>query len=721
MPPLTIQQAYELALSHHREARFAEAESIYRQVLARDPAHADALQMLGVLAAQAGRGTEALHLLRRAVALDPGAPEYHGNLGIVLAGQGKLDEAISAFLKALELRPAYVQAQFNLARALKDKGQLQEAIAGFRQTLLAQPDLPEAHYHLAEALRETGQMNAAIDAYQRAVELRPGTAEVYNNCASALHQAGRSVEAIAALRQALALRQNFPEALNNLGNVLTTAGHADEGIAAYRQAIALRADYPDAYYNLGIALKNQGRAGDAIAAFGRAAELRPNHPDVHNNLGNALKDCGQIDGAIACYRRALELGGDWWVGSNLLYALHFHPDDDPRRIGDEHARWNERFARPLAASIRPHDNNLDPDRRLRIGYISPHFRNHPIGLFLQPLLAHHDHRQFEIFCYADLSRADAMTDRLRPHADVWRDTSNQSDAQLAEMIRKDQIDVLVDLSMHMKGSRIMVFARKPAPVQVTYLAYCSTTGLETIDYRLTDPYLDPPGYEGNYSERSVWLPRSYWCYEPHPQAADVGPLPALAADHVTFGCLNNYAKVSPRAIAAWTRILQSVPHSRLVLHSNEGEHRLNVREQFQRDGIGPDRVRFVDMLPLKQYLDQYNQIDIALDPFPYPGGTTTCDALWMGAPVVSLAGRTAVSRAGLSILSNIGLPELVAREPAQYVLIALDLARDLPRLAELRATMRSRMRQSPLMDAARFTREVEASFRQMWCRKCERR
>jgi len=382
-------------------------------------------------------------------------------------------------------------------------------------------------------------------------------------------------------------------------------------------------------------------------------------------------------------------------------------------------RWNRQYAETLRGVIRPHANDRDPDRRLRIGYVSPDLRVHPVGRFLLPLLAHHDKRQVEVFAYSGLLVADPLTERLRLHVDNWRDIVGFSDDRVAELIRQDRIDILVDLTMHMADNRLLVFARKPAPVQVTYLAYCSSTGLKTIDYRLSDPYMDPPGMdESIYSERTIRLPNTYWCYEPIISNSEVTPLPALERGFVTFGSLNNFCKVSEPALAAWIQLLRNVPNSQLLLHACEGSHRQRLRDRLQREGIDPARLRFASFMPTPQYFDLYHKIDIGLDTFPYGGGTTSCDALWMGVPVVSLAGQTAVGRGGVSILSNIGLTELIATSPQTYVCLASDLAGDLPRLRDLRSSLRQRMEQSPLMDGARFATNVEAAYREMWRSWC---
>jgi len=604
----------------------------------------------------------------------------------------------------------------------------------------------QSAFDLAMQKHQAGNLAEAESLYRQIVAHQPGRADAYCNLAGVLRDRRDLDGAAAALQKALALRPNFPEAHNNLGNLLHEQGRTREAAAAYRQAAALRPDYAEAHYNLGNMLLELGELDESIAEYQRAITFRPGHALAHNNLANALKDAGRLDEAIASYRQAEALQPAAWIGSNLLYALHFHSDYDPRRIYQEHARWNEKFARPLRETVAQPPSAVFDRRskscgssasdeitagggcatrttKLRVGYVSPDFRYHPIGLFMRPLLAHHDCGQFEIYCYSDVRRPDALTRELAANAGTWRATIGMSDEQLDQIIRDDQIDILVDLTMHMESNRLLVFARKPAPVQATYLAYCGTTGLQAIDYRFTDPYLDPVASTGSgqndeliYSEQSIYWPRTYWCYQPLPQTPDVGPLPALSAGHVTFGCLNNFAKVSAAALRTWCRVLGDTPRSVLVLHAREGSHRDRVRAILASHGIDPRRLRFVGMLPWREYLEQYQQIDIALDPFPYPGGTTTCDALWMGVPVVSLAGQTAVGRAGVSLLSNVRLPELVAATLEQYVRIAVELAGDLPRLAALRLTLRQKMLSSPLMDAPGFARDMEVAYREMWRR-----
>jgi predicted O-linked N-acetylglucosamine transferase (SPINDLY family) len=580
---MNLQQQFESGVAHHQAGRLAEAEQMYRQVLAQQPDHMGALHLLGVLAEQIGRLPEAVDLIGRAIQLVPDSAELH----------------------------------YNLANALKNMGRFDEAIASYRQAIRLKPDLAEAYNNLGNVLRETERLDEAVATFHEAIRLKPDLAEAHNN----------------------------------LGSALKIIGHLDEAIASFREATRLKADYTDAH-------------------------------------------------------------------SNLVYALPLHPGYDAKMIQDELRRWNQQHADPLRKFVRPHSNNRDPDRRLRIGYVSPDFRDHVVGHNALPLLREHDHGLMEIFCYANMRGPDALTKQIRSHADTWRNISRLSDSRAADLIRQDGIDILVDLTLHTANNRLLIFAYKPAPVQVTYLGYCGSTGLETMDYRLSDPHLDPSDSDLSvYSERTIHLPETYWCYSPACPTPEPSPPPALTTGTITFGCLNSFAKVSP-ALDLWMEILRIVPRSRLIIHSSPGTHLEAVRERFAARGISPQRLELLGRQSRPEYVRTYERIDIALDPFPWGGGITTCDALWMGVPVVSLNGRTAVGRGGASILANIGIPELIARTPEQYVRIAADLAKDLPRLAELRRTLRLRMQKSPLMDAPRFARNIEAAYRQMWRNWC---
>jgi predicted O-linked N-acetylglucosamine transferase (SPINDLY family) len=532
------------------------------------------------------------------------------------------------------------------------------------------------------------------------------------------HRAGRLGEAAVRYRQILKHAPQSPEVLVLLASILEDTGRAVEAAEIYRQIVMLRPADPDGYVGLGNCLRQLGDLDGAIGAYRRAIDHRPDYVGALNNLANALWDSGNLEEAIPLLRTASAVGTDPAAASNLVYSLHFDPSVSPRELRAEHDLWNQRFARPLFTRM-DHGNARDPNRRLRIGYVSPDFHNHPVALFMLPLLEHHDRSGFEITCYSD-AFPDGITHRLASLAQRWRDTRVLSDEQLTQQICADQIDILVDLALHSRGSRLLTFARKPAPVQVTYLGYCSTTGLDTMDYRLSDPYLDPPSPPGSdlsiYSEVTVRLPATYWCYRPIFDVPAPQPPPALSQGFVTFGCLNNFYKIRPRVLDAWMKLVRELPDSRLILHAHAGAHRERVSSRFKAAGVDPGRVEFVGGQSLVGYFETYRRIDVALDPFPFPGATTTLDALWSGVPVVTLAGSSAVSRAGVSILSNLGLTELIATSVDQYVEIARSLTVDLQRLMDLRATLRDRMKSSPLTDATRFVQDLENVFREMWRR-----
>lgn len=752
MLSIPIPAAFELALQHHQAGRLAEAEALYREILAVQPGQPDALHLLGVVAHQAsrpdiavelirqalgaapqhvaahfnlgnalrelGRMEEAAHAYRRATEIQPDYAQAHHNLGSALAACGQLEEAVTAFRRGIELKPDYASAHNNLGSALKALGQREEAVTAFREAIALQPDCAEAHFNLGNTLKECGHPAEAVAAFRRALELKPDYPDAFHNLGTALADSGRLEEAITAYRHALRLNPASAETHNNLGNALLELWRFDEAIATFRTAITLKPDLAQAHNNLGNALRDRGNLDEAIAELHQALALEPGSVDFHNNLGNLLKDRGEVDAALATYRRAMELDPEnAGPCTNVVYTLLFRPRNDDQALIEARARWSERFAEPMDCFIRPHTNAPDPERRLRIGYISPNFRHHVVGANLLPLFRHHDHGRFEIYGYDGGVRLDSFHEEIRRGADQWRNTVGVSDEALAEMIQQDGVDILVDLTQHMAGNRLPVFARQPAPVQVSFAGYPETTGLEAIEYRLSDRFLDL----GTSAREHVLHLDSFWCYDSAGVEIEVNDSPAQNTGRVTFGSLNNFCKVNEPVLKLWARVLHEVEGSRLVLLSHLGSHRQHTLDILARAGIDASRIEFATPRPRPEYLGLYHRLDIVLDPFPYNGHTTSLDALWMGVPVVSLAGETAVSRAGLSQLSNLGLPELAAFTEDDYATIAIQLARDLPRLTDLRKTLRARMEASVLMDATRFARGIENAYREMWRRWCKRK
>jgi predicted O-linked N-acetylglucosamine transferase (SPINDLY family) len=461
-----------------------------------------------------------------------------------------------------------------------------------------------------------------------------------------------------------------------------------------------------------------------METYESALRLKPDLPEAQNNLGNILKEGGQLDEALAAYRRAVELRPEnAATGSNLIYALEFLPRRDEAEIIHEQENWNRRLGAAGQHPTFADRSGHSAERRLRVGYVSSDFRQHVIGANMWPVIRHHDHEKFEVFCYSGVIVQDALTEAFQQQADHWRSTLGVSDAALAEMIQQDRIDILLDLTQHLSGNRLPVFARTPAPVQVSFAGYPASAGVAAIPYRISDRWLEQAGESPavpiKTSERErVFLIDSFWCYNPRDMELPVNALPAEGTGAITFGSLNNFCKVNEPLLKLWARVLKTVKDSRLVILSHEGNHRQRTVQFLARDGVDPQRIEFVSRRPHPEYLELYHRLDMVLDTFPYNGHTTSLDALWMGVPVVSLCGERPVSRAGLSQLSNLGLPELVAFTKDQYVEIAAGLANDIPHLKELRATLRPRMEKSVLMDGAHFARQIEACYHSMWREWC---
>ena len=590
------------------------------------------------------------------------------------------------------------------------------------QILSANPRDAAAWFELGNMLGATGHIADAATAFQNAVAAKPDFAEAYCNLGNASQILGELSNAKSAFERAVQLRPNFAEAWNNLGNIAQDQGDAAGALSLHQHAARLRPGFVQAWFSLGGALRTLGQLDEALAAYDEALKIQPTFDKAEVNRANVLRDMGRLQDAIEGLQRAMQLYGRPDTLSNLVYLMPLHPAYDAKAIWPLLQRWDTEFAQPLASEIRPHTNVPTPERRLRIGYVSPDFNIHPAGRFVLPLLENHDHAQFEVFCYSDSRFDDEVTARTRKAADQWRETRKLSDQQLADRIREDQIDILVDLTAHMAGNRLLTFARKPAPVQLNWLSYPGTTGVEAIDYRVSDPYLDPPGDQQFYSEETITLPDCYWCYDPLVQAPiEPGELPAGSAGYITFGSLNNFAKVSDATIDLWARTMRQVVNSRLMLLGPAGSSRLRFENQMASHGIAQDRISWLDRMPRDVYLAAYRRFDIVLDSFPCGGHTTTFDALWMGVPVLTMVGKTAFSRGGLSVLSNLKMPGWIAQDAGDFVEKARTHASDLTALAEVRRSLRQRVESSSLMDKRRFARNMETAYRQIWRNWCERR
>ncbi len=681
-----LNDSFSQAIEHHRAGRRSRAETLYRKILQEEPLHDKTLYLLGTMELEANRYHEAIGLLIRATEAAPRMPAYHTNLGVALRRAGQHELAAKSLLVAVELKP----------------------------------DFAEAHYNLALTLINLGDMNGAVLALQRAVDLKPDNLDMQRHFARLLHMRGDLERAIGHYHCAMVLGPGSWDCIPELLQVLRALRRWGSATALAQRAVAMHPQSAAAHNELGIQLHRTELTDEALAALSTAIALDGDCAEAHANLGIVLGDSGFWREGIESYRKALGLRPDWhWVHSNIIFIMMFIPGVSEVEILAEARRWSKTFA-PRPSPARIYGNERVPGKRLRIGYVSPNFHDHCQSFFTTGMFAEHDRDQFEVFCYSRVESPDERTEHLAASADVWRTVLRTTDEQLADQIAGDKIDILVDLTMHMANTALPVFARKPAPVQITWLAYPGTTGLECMDYRITDRYLDPvENGPGPYSERSLVLPETFWCYDPLTNEPEPGPLPAMEKGYVTFGCLNHFRKINSEVLELWARVLVAVGSSRLVMLAPEGNARSRPLAFLQSCGVDPARVEFVPRLRRSEYLAVYTGIDVGLDSFPYCGHTTSLDAFWMGVPVISMLGSTVVGRACLSLAMNLDVAHLVAKTPEEYVTKAQALVSNIEMLGRLRQELRPRMQRSPLMDYARFARNMERAYRKAWTLWCE--
>jgi protein O-GlcNAc transferase len=718
LEPESAETHYQLGYTLSIKGDLDEAAKHAHRAIELDPEHAEAHNNLGYIALRQGKLEEASTHYRTAVGLKPDYVKAHYNLGLALSLSGRPEEAIPSYRRAIVLDPTFGEAYHNLAMILVQLNRIEEAVACFHKLLAVHPDSVPALQNLGNALAMLGKIQDAADCYRKALTLRPDKAELHRNLGDVLARDQRFDEAVASYGRALSIRPDYAEAEYGLGAALSAQRKLGDAEAAFRRALAIRPDYAEAYCALGLdALLPQRRLEEALGAFQRALEIKPDYAEAHCNIGHVLGRFGLIEEGIAACREAIKHKPDLaQAHSNLCMMLHYPSNVAPEEIFAEHRRFAAHFEKPLTPSWPAHRNARDPERRLRIGYVSADFRLHSVSFFIEPILDHHDKTNFEVICYHSNTTEDEVTARLRARADRWVPCAHLSDAALAERVLADEIDILVDLSGHTGINRLLTFARKPAPVQVTYLGYPATTGLSAMDYRLTTADLDPPGSEQLHTERLFRLPRALWCFRRlWGDAPETAPAPAIRNGFITFGSMNNIFKLSAATIALWARILQAVPRSRLFMTLvPDGRARDLLCERFAAHRIDEERLVSHAHLPADRFRMLSSEIDIALDPFPYNGTTTTCQALSMGIPVVTLIGDTSVSRSGYALLKSSGLNELCAAGQDQYLETAVELATDLDTLERLRSTVRARMDGSPLRDEAGLTRDIEDAYRQMW-------
>ncbi len=669
--------------------QFAEAELYFTRAVDADKSSSAALMNLGDFYFRRQEPVKAQTYFARITALEPKNEIAWRNLGVSCASACDHQKAAEAFQQAVRLAPEYTNAVHGLALSLMALGRPLEAIPHFQHIISRTPQDHEALFNFANALVKIGELNAAEAAFQVAIAAQPGFAVAHCNLGQLYFSRGQTQLAITHLSCAINITPNFFEAHNNLG-------------AAYQR---------------------EGQLGLALDCYQTAATLRPDFAEAHSNIGSVQLALGNLAAAAKCYRHSLSIKPDnAAVFSDLLFCLQSDESISNAQLFAAHREFAAHFEAPLRQYWPAHTNLPDPARKLRIGYVSGDLRNHAIAFFIEPTLAAHDRTQFEIILYSNHAQFDAVSKRLSQLVDRWTSVLSLNDDALAAQIRDDGIDILIDLSGHTAGNRLLTFARKPAPVQTAWMGYGGTTGLEAMDYRITDEWHDPAGLTDPFnSEKLVRLATGSAAFQFVKTAPPVGNLPALAGHGITLACLNSPRKIRPRVVALWSRILAAHPDASLMLfNSSDAVMVKTLLAQFNASGVDSSRIVFQPWMALPEYLALHSQIDLALDPFPYNGCTTSLHALWMGVPYVTLAGDRAVSRVGAGMLAFAGLEDWITHSEQAYFERVQTALSDLPALNVLRNALRTRLETDALDRPLRITRELEWTYRTMWQKWCDR-
>ncbi|WP_454774519.1 tetratricopeptide repeat protein [Janthinobacterium tructae] len=703
------------------QQQFQSAQSSYRQALTLEPGAADIHRKLGDVHVALNRPDAALQSYAAALEIDPENAMAHGGMGNVLFRLDRNAQAAASYRSATALPTANAAHFHGLGRSLHALGATAEAESAYRQSIALDASLAAPMLHYADLLRETRRKEPAIAIYQAALLLEPNNIDALNNLGMALQEDGQLEAALASFRQVALLAPDNPVTHSNIAAALNNMGQREAALESCRRAVKLGPKSTAAHVNLGTCLMEMGRLSEAVTSFETVVKLDPHHRRAYVNISAALNRLGRIDQAIVHCRKALKIHPDWdELHSNLLFYLTHSQDIDAATLFAEHLKYADHFEAPLRASWLQHTNVRDPERTLRIGFVSADLYNHAVANFITPILEQLTQSpRLEIVIYANSFHDDHVSRHLHGLANIWRQVERLTHAELAQLVTSDAIDILIDLSGHTGFNRLPTFARKPAPLQVTWIGYPGTTGLQAMDYLLTDRYYCPPGeLDDQFTEKLARLPASA-VFLPSPEAPAVSPAPAIENGYITFGSFNRAGKLSREVISRWSKLLRAVPHAKMLLAGMPNDHASNMfRSWFNDEGIVSERLSFYAHTNIHDYLDLHRMVDICLDTYPYTSGTTGFHALWMGVPTLTMLGPTLPGYVSASILSHAGLSDFIARGEAEFLEKGILLSRDVDRLAELRMQLRDRMKNAANGQPTVISSGLENALRSMWQRWC---
>jgi len=721
LEPKRAELHFNLGFVTQRLALHLQSAGHYGDALKLRPSWADAHYSLGNVLRDLDRLVESEASYRGALQIKPDFADAHSNLGNVLRDLGRLEESEASFRRALQIKPDFADTHSNLGNVLRDLGRLEESEASFRRALQIKPDLADAHSNLGNVLRDLGRLVESEASYRRALQIKPDFAEGHSNLGNVLRDLGRLMESEASFRRALQIKPDFAEGHSNLGNTLRDLGRLEESEASCRRALQIKPDFAEGHCKLGNTLLDLGRLMESEASYRRALQIKPDFAEAHNNLGNTLSNLGRQVESEASYRRALQVKPDFAEAyGNLIFSLDFSESASVASCQAERKAWADRHAQLLYQNP-VFLNSTNAQRPVRIGYVSADFREHSAARCFGSMLLHFDRQHYEVFAYSNSLIEDATTHRFKKSVTGWRSIVGKTDAMVVELIRRDQIDILVDLSGHSSGNRLLVFARKAAPVQITAWGHATGTGMRAMDIFFTDEVMVPLEEQRFYAEAIHYLPNAL-CYSTDGALPSVGPLPVLEKELFTFGSLNRLSKLTDPTVALWSRILQAVPESRLMLKFgglDDERTRAHIEERFDQYGIGKERLELQGATSWDLHMAAYNRLDIVLDPFPMNGGVTTLEGLLMGVPVVALRGRTIAARVSASILTTLGLTDWIAESQEDYVQLAVSKSKQIQELSCLRGALRDRVKKSVLGDPKAYVTAVEAGYQKIWQEWCE--